>query len=150
MKCIADKNKWDKMKKIFLESEIDKNIKFDSQMMIDEVAAHFNEKIPDPEPTLYSPANPEEFEEWEKKQDNSNDIYKINARIKNLARYEANANLTPQGDMVCNSFTHALKSFYDFAETIENEELRTKLLTLTRDQEMVPANLIAALKPKTR
>lgn len=91
-----------------------------------------------------------EIEDWEAAQDNSNDIYKVSARIKNLARAGVKANLTPQGDMVTNTFTHMIKAFYDFAETVPDKETKARLIQLARKQEEVPAGLIAALSAGVR
>jgi hypothetical protein len=87
----------------------------------------------------------EEIEEWEKAQDNSNDIYKVSARIKNLARGAVKSNLTAQGDMVINMFTHVIKTLYDFADTVSDKETKIRLTETIRRQEEMPANLIAAL-----
>lgn len=85
----------------------------------------------------------EEINEWEAKQNNSNDIYKVKARVANLAR-SGGGSLTDQGEMLCNTFVHVLKSMYDFAETIEDKTLRIKLIENIRKHEGMPANLIAA------
>lgn len=85
----------------------------------------------------------QEIEDWESKQDNSNDIYKIKARVANLARGPG-MSLTPQGEMLCNSFVHVLKAFYDFSETMTDKESKIKLISLIRAQEGMPGTLIAA------
>lgn len=114
-----------------------------------EIAALFNAQ-PAPKPKKkkqkkLSKMSLEEIEAWEKAQDNSNDIYKVSARIKNLARMSVKANLTTQGDMVCNTFTHMIKNLYDFAETIQDKETKIRLMELVKKQEEMPANLISAL-----
>jgi hypothetical protein len=86
----------------------------------------------------------EEIEEWEAKQDNSNEIYKIAARVKNLAR-GGSLNLTPAGEALCNTFVHVAKELYDFAEKIEDKDLKIKLTELIRKHENMPATLIAAM-----
>lgn len=88
------------------------------------------------------PKTKEEFDAYENKINNSDDIYKIAARIKNLAR-GSRRNLTPHGEMLCNSFVHVLKSFYEFAETLP-DPYREKLHRLTRAKEGVPGDIIAA------
>ncbi|CAK9253115.1 unnamed protein product [Sphagnum jensenii] len=124
---------------------------FGDQMSEDEVANLFQEKPKvvkkkkKLKPVKLEKMNLEEIEEWEASQNNSNDIYKVSARIKNAARMAVKANLTPQGDMLANSFTHIVKAFYDFAETVSDKETKLRLIALTRKQEEVPANLIAAL-----
>lgn len=114
------------------------------EMSASDVAKLFNEVYAE-EKYEKIPETKEEIEAWERSQENSNDIYKVNARIKNLAREAVKANLTAQGDMVINSFTHVLKAFYDFAETVQDKETRTKLIALTRLQEGAPALLLTAL-----
>ncbi|MCX9024598.1 MAG: hypothetical protein OIN85_00715 [Candidatus Methanoperedens sp.] len=114
----------------------------------EELAKHFNEKPPQKKKKLTEKAlkkmSLEEIEAWEKSQDSSNDIYKVSARIKNLARV-GGAALTPAGDMLCNTFTHVVKAFYDFAETIQDKETKIKLIELVKKNEGMPATLIAAL-----
>jgi hypothetical protein len=109
-----------------------------------ELAAHFN-LPPPPEPVEVNVKEMtlEEIESWEKSQDNSNDIYKVNARIKNLAR-SGGAVLTPTGEMLCSLYTHVMLAFYDFANKIENREIKIKLIDLIKENEKMPANMIAA------
>ncbi len=119
---------------------------FGVEMTEEELASHFQE--PKPKKKKEKPIHKmtlEEIESWEKAQDNSNEIYKLSARIKNLARSGAGANLTPAGDVLCNSYTHVMKSFYNFAETIQDKDLKIKLHDLVRANEGVPAQIIAAL-----
>jgi len=85
----------------------------------------------------------EEIQDWEAAQDNSNDIYKIKARIANLARGPGMA-LTPVGEILCNSFVHMLKSLYDFADTMQDKSLKIQLIAIIRNQESVPGTIIAA------
>ena len=85
----------------------------------------------------------EEIEDWESAQDNSNDIYKIKARIANLARGPGMA-LTSVGEILCNSFVHMLKALYDFAETIQDKPTKIQLIAIIRNQEGVPGTIIAA------
>jgi hypothetical protein len=85
----------------------------------------------------------EEIEAWESSQDNSNDIYKIKARIANLARGPG-MSLTPQGDILCNSFVHVCKALYEFANTLTVPEERIQLIALIRAQESVPGTIISA------
>lgn len=85
----------------------------------------------------------EEITEWERKQENSNDIYKVKARVANLAR-GAGASLTPVGEMMVNSFVHVVKDLYDFAETIPDKSLRIAIIERIRKHEGMPGNLIAA------
>lgn len=85
----------------------------------------------------------DEIESWERAQDNSNDLYKIKARVSNLAR-GGGAALTAQGEMLVNTYVHVLKSLYDFAENIEDSTTKIKLTQLIRKNEDMPGNLIAA------
>lgn len=85
----------------------------------------------------------DEIESWEKQQDNSNDIYKIKARVANLARGPG-VSLTPQGEMLCNTYVHVLKALYDFADIIEDRTIKVQLNQLIRSQEGMPGTLIAA------
>ena len=87
----------------------------------------------------------EEIQEWERRQENSNDIYKIKARVANLAR-EGGAGLTPVGEMMVNTYVHVLKDLYGFAETIEDKNLKIALIEKIRKHEGMPGNLIAATK----
>src|SRR5271166_880769 len=116
--------------------------KFGPQMSESELAALMNVPVPAPKPVDKIPETAEEMEEWERKQENSNDIYKISARVKNLAR-GSGGSLTSVGDMLANSYTHVLKSLYDFAETIP-EPYKEKLIELIRFHEKMPADVIAS------
>lgn len=106
-----------------------------------ELAKHFNEPPP-PEPVPNKLTNGEILAQ-EIAQDNSNDIYKLSARVKNLARGNG-MGLTPMGDVLCNTYTHVLKAFYTFAETISDQDTKDKLVRLIRTHEDMPGNVIAA------
>jgi len=110
----------------------------------EELAKHFGEAPPvsKPKKKPLHEMTIDEIESAEKAEDNSNDIYKISARVKNLAR-GGNANLTPMGDMLCNSYTHVLKAFYAFAETL-NQPAKDALVLLIRKHEDMPGNVISA------
>jgi hypothetical protein len=129
---------------------------FGGEMSEEEIARMFAENAPRKEKKKkkkeqkLNKMSMEEIENWEAAQDNSNDIYKVSARIKNMARAGVKANLTPQGDMVCNTFTHLVKGIYDLAETVHDRELRMKLTQFARKQEEAPAGLIAALSAGVR
>lgn len=117
---------------------------YDPQMTEEELAVHFNEPLPKKkQEKKVDKMSLEEIESWEKKQDNSNDIYKISARVKNLAR-TGGGNLTDVGDMLCNTYTHVIKAFYDFSENIPDKETKIKLTDLIRRHEDMPGNFIAA------
>lgn len=121
---------------------------FGEELSERDIAKFFKEKIPKKKEKKEKGLNKmslKEIESWEKAQDNSNDIYKVSARIKNLARQGAGANLTPAGDVLCNSHTHLIKAFYDFAETVEDKETKMKLVNLIRSNEGMAANVISAL-----
>lgn len=114
-----------------------------------EVASYFNEKPKrkgkKSKQKDFKKMTLEEIEEWERKQDNATDLYKISARVKNLARADGAA-LTPVGEMLANTYVHVLKSLYDFADTIADKETKIKLISLIRSNEGMPANLISAAK----
>lgn len=118
-------------------------------MTEDEVARYFNEKPKrkgkKSKQKDFKKMTLEEIEEWERKQDNATDLYKISARVKNLARADGAA-LTPVGEMLANTYVHVLKSLYDFADTITDKETKIKLISLIRSNEGMPANLISAAK----
>jgi hypothetical protein len=84
-----------------------------------------------------------EYEEEEAKAEASIDIYKIKARVANLARGPG-VSLTPQGEQLCNVFVHVLKSLYEFASKIEDQHIRSDLNKLIRSHEGMPGTLIAA------
>lgn len=119
----------------------------EGEMTEEELARHFGEPLQKKKKldSITHKMSLEEIQEWEKRQDNSNDIYKIKARIKNLAVGAVNGNLTPQGEMIVNTFVHSIKAFYDFAQTIQDKEAKIKLTDLIKTQEQMPANLISAL-----
>lgn len=119
----------------------------EGEMSEDELAKIFKEsREPAPRKVKEKPLEKmtlQEIEDWESKQDNSNDIYKIKARVANLARGPG-MSLTPQGEMLCNSFVHVLKALYDFTETMEDKDAKIRLISLIRNQEGMPGVLIAA------
>lgn len=118
----------------------------EGEMSEDDLAKLFKEKRSTKKKEVVKPLSKmtlEEIEEWESKQDNSNDIYKIKARVANLARGPG-VSLTPQGEMLCNTFTHVLKALYDFTETIEDKDLKINLIKVIRNQEGMPGVLISA------
>jgi uncharacterized protein (UPF0305 family) len=121
---------------------------FGESMSEEELAAYFKEPLPKKaKKEAVKPIDKmslEEIQDWESKQDNSNDIYKISARVKNLARSDGQAALTPVGDALCNIYTHVLKSFYDFADTIQDKETKIRLIKLIQSQEGMPGNVISA------
>lgn len=117
---------------------------FGSPMTEEELAIHFGEPLPKKKvEKSIAKMTLEEIKSWEKAQDNSNDIYKISARVKNLAR-EGGAGLTPVGESLCNTYIHVMKAFYDFADNLEDKEIKIKLTELIRKQEGMPSSFIAA------
>ena len=151
----SEDNEWYQQAHSLVENLKNKKVKkivpkveesFGEEMSEDDIAAFFKEpKVKKKKTKKLKNMTLEEIESWEKAQNNSNDIYRVSARIKNLARDAIKANLTAQGDMVVNSFTHVVKAFYDFAETVADKETKIKLIELARKQEEAPANLLAAL-----
>jgi hypothetical protein len=71
---------------------------------------------------------------------NNNDLYAIDARVKNLAR-DWDASLTPMGVILCNHFTFVLKDLYDFSETLTNKD-KEKLQEILRSHEGMPRKII--------
>jgi translation initiation factor 2 alpha subunit (eIF-2alpha) len=102
----------------------------DRDMSDSEIADHFGESTPDNKV----------YEEDQK-------IYSIASRIKNEAILSIDTNLTPVGVALCNTFAHTIKAFYDFAETIKDEEIKKNLKALILKQESMPAHFIAS-QPK--
>lgn len=72
-------------------------------------------------------------------------IYLIAGRIKNHVALDAMRSVGPQQQMLCNTFAHMLKSFYDFALKMPDSQTKTDLLALIKKQESVPAELISAI-----
>ena len=89
-------------------------------------------------------------EEDEIRQDNSNEIYKVKARVGNLAVSISGGNLTPVGTMMVNSFVHVVKDLYDFADTLTDNEIKSKLYDRIRKHESMPGTLIAAASAGVR
>jgi len=127
---------------------------FGGEMSEAEVARMFSETAPRKEKKKkklkLNKMSLQEIEDFEAAQDNSNDIYKVSARIKNAARMAVKANLTPQGDMIANTFTHVVKGIYDLAESVHDIELRVNLTKFARSQEEGAAGLISALSSGVR
>lgn len=119
------------------------------EMSESDIASHFQETVPLLSAQVDRLKKPlgkmslEEIDQWEKDQDNSNDIYKVAARVKNLAR-DGKLSLTPAGEAMCNIFVHMLLELYKFASSVEDKETKVKLNSLIRKQETVPANVISA------
>lgn len=118
---------------------------FGPPMTTEELAAYFGESLPKKPKKVKAvhKMDLQEIQEWEKQQDNSTDIYKIAARVKNLAR-GGDATLTPVGESLCNVYVHVLKAFYDFADILDDKDTKIKLHELIRKQEGMPGNFIAA------
>lgn len=123
---------------------------FGEELSERDLAAHFSEspaksKKKKEKKTKLENMTLDEINEWEAKQNNSNDLYKIKARVANIAR-GSGASLTEHGEALCNTFVHVLKALYDFAEQIEDKSTRIKLIETIRKQEGMPGNLIEATK----
>lgn len=71
-------------------------------------------------------------------------IYQIASRIKNSATMAAGGNLTPVGVMLCNTYTHTIKEFYDFADTIKDKTDKNRLRQFILKQEGMAATFIGA------
>lgn len=112
----------------------------EDQMSKAEIAALFDEVLKEELPNL-----PATMEELEKLEDESNDIYKVAARIKNEVRLVSGKALTKAGEMFCNEYVHVCLSFYRFSETLP-EPKKQELKDLVRKSENVPARLVVAGK----
>src|ERR1035437_137783 len=120
--------------------------KFGPEMSEEELERMFNQKrnkIKKVQPKQLAEMTMDEIESWEAKQNNATDIYKVAARVKNLAR-GSNASLTAQDDILCNTYVHVMKAFYDFADKIEDKNTKIQLISLIRSQEGMPGTVIAA------
>lgn len=124
---------------------------FGEEMSEEELAKMFNEKpkknsggVDMSKKHPFKGMSLEEIEEWEARQNNSNDIYKIKARVQNLAVGISGGNLTPVGEMMANTFVHLFKDLYDFADLIPDREMRIALIEKIRKHEAAPGNLISA------
>lgn len=119
----------------------------EGEMTEEELARMFKEKRKtkkeQPRAKTLKEMTMEEIEAWESAQDNSNDIYKIKARIANLARGPG-MSLTPVGEILCNSFVHVCKALYEFADQVPDPNTKIQLIGLIRNQEAVPGTIIAA------
>jgi hypothetical protein len=94
-------------------------------MTVEELAKHFGEKtIP--------------------VERGADEIYAIAARVKNACVLQVGANLTPAGVMLCNTYTHTIKAFYDFAKTIKDEDDRERLKSFIMSQEGMAATFVGA------
>jgi hypothetical protein len=117
---------------------------FGEELSEAELARQFNEQLQKPKPVkALSEMTLEDIKSMESAANNSTDIYKIKARVANLAR-ESGGSLTPTGEILCNTYTHVLKSLYEFAEKIEDGDLRNRLTILIRNSEGIPGTVISA------
>lgn len=116
------------------------------QLTANEMAKQFGEGKPETEKTLpdFSVMTKAEVEEWEAKEYNSNDIYRIKARVQNFVAQDGGM-LTPVGQILCNTFVHMARDLYNCAETLP-EPYRTQIADIVRKHESMPANVIAASK----
>lgn len=140
------------------ESDFEEKKSSSSEEMTEEdLGAHFG-TTPTPKPRKdrlrkpLSKMSVEELDDLQKAEeeaaDNSNDIYKVKARVANLARMNGVV-LTPQGEMLVNTYVHSLLALYSFAESIKDKGTREALIKVIRAQESMPANLIkVALPPR--
>lgn len=115
------------------------------QMTVVNAADHFNESVPETKSLPdFTKMTRDEVDKWERDQSNSNDIYRIAARVKNLARADG-ASLTPVGEILANSHVHVLNALYKFAETLGSPK-KEELILLLRKHEEMPGKVIAASK----
>lgn len=99
------------------------------EMTPEELATLFGEPVPVPSthiPDLHK----------------DNGIYQVAGRIKNHVSF-AGFPMTPNGEMICNTYAHMLFAFYQFALTLP-EDKRVALEAICKSQEEGAAGLIAA------
>lgn len=94
------------------------------EMSKEELAKHFNEPVP--------------------MERGTDEIYAISARIKNACVLQVGSNLTPAGIMLCNTYTHTIKAFYDFAKTLKDDKERERLNAFIKGQEGMAATFVGA------
>lgn len=122
---------------------------FGGEMSPSEIAQMFGEQTPSTkingvDMSLKDPFHGmtlEEIEEWERTVEESNNIYKIKARLQNHWGGELN----PAGEALLNTFTHVFKDLYTFAENIQDKNMRESLTERIKKHEKAPANLIATI-----
>lgn len=117
----------------------------ENQMTNRDAANHFGVAVP-VEKTVPDFKSKEEALKWEKDELESSDIYRIAARVKNLAR-SGGGSLTPVGEQMCNLYVHVMKHFYDFADTL-SEPKREEMRELLRKHEEFPGQLISLTRKK--
>lgn len=119
---------------------------FGEAMSEDELANYFNEATPanavDRMKKPLSKMTLEEIDKWEAEHDNSTNIYKVSARVKNLARNEGAA-LTPVGEILTNTYTHVLLALYKFADSLGAAD-KVRMYELVRSQEGFAGTVINA------
>lgn len=111
------------------------------------LAAHFGEQAPaEKKPVDLTMLSRDEIEKLEEEALNSSDIYRIAARVKNLAR-AGGGSLTPVGEGMCNLYVHVMKAIYDFGDTLEPAK-REELKALLREHENMPAKLLSLTRKR--
>jgi hypothetical protein len=78
--------------------------------------------------------------------DDSNSVYAIAARVKNIAR-DWDASLTPMGEVLCNYYIIVLKDLYDFSENLKEPQKRV-LRDILKSHEDMPRKIIELGKKK--
>ena len=124
---------------------------FGEECSEEELARRFGETVAPKAPTGKSlkEMTLDEIKAWESAQDNASDLYKIKARMSNLAR-DGGASLTGQGEILVNTCVHMFKSLYDFADTVSDQDTRIKLRNVIRANENLPALVISAARAAVR
>lgn len=111
------------------------------EMTAEDMAEYFGEPAPIVKERPL-PTTKEELDKMGYEEARSEETAKIAARIKNTAAASVNTNLTHTGVMLCNTYTHVIKSLYSFANTIPDEQVRNQLKELIYKHEDMPANFI--------
>lgn len=124
---------------------------FGEEMSEDDLAAYFKEKrtkkkehkvnLSKKDP--FAGMSLDEIQAWEAEQDNSNDLYKVKARVMNLARASTGGTVTPVGEILVNTYVHVLMDFYKYAATLD-KDVRYEMTQRIRKHEDMPGKIIAA------
>lgn len=103
---------------------------------------------PEKEPIInWSEMDENGIKALEAAQNNALDIYKVKARVTNLAR-ESGAGITPNGEAMVNTYIHVLMSLYAFAAKIKDRTLRNEFIELVRSKEGFPGDVINITLPR--
>jgi hypothetical protein len=86
-------------------------------------------------------------EDFERALDESNDIYKLVARIQKYVA-EENLALTNAGRGLCNTFALLLKELHTFADKIADDGLHKELKAILKKHEQTPKEILKWATPR--